>query len=64
MRLSLDVNWESCTSLAEEAKILFTKWPLAVVMVGIFEALIDAGYSYEYCGGNTIVDHQVSGKAH
>ena len=35
---------------------------LAVVTVDAFEALFDAGYSFEYCGENTDVDHQVSGK--
>jgi hypothetical protein len=60
--LYLDVNWEVCISLAEEAEILFTKCPLAFVMVGAFEALIQAGYSYEYRGENTVVDHLIFGK--
>jgi hypothetical protein len=52
----LDAHWHDDLPLAEEIDIVFTRCPLAVVMIDDFEVPSDAGYGYDdYGPGKALV---------
>ena len=48
----LDAHWNDDLPLAEEIDIVFSRCPLAVVMIDDFEVPSDAGYGYDDYGPN------------
>jgi hypothetical protein len=52
----LDAHWNDDLPLAEEIDIIFTRCPMAVVMIDDFEVPSDAGYGYDdYGPGKALV---------
>lgn len=56
----LDAHWDNDLPLAEEIDIIFTRCPLAVVMIDDFEVPSDTGYGYDdYGSGKALVSDYI-----
>ncbi len=56
----LDAHWDNDLPLAEEIDIVFTRCPLAVVMIDDFEVPSDTGYGYDdYGPGKALISDYI-----